>query len=267
MPAKGARNERSRDALVGDRAGSRAAAGARHVRRLPALGEPLGLAARDRRRRASSCCRPTSTGSLSRCRWRSRRSSPRRSSATSCSGSAGLIGADARVPTMVLLRAPLGRRGSYLPTGLNILQCLGWSVFELIIIATGASALSKQVLGFGGVSFWKITFGIVATVLALARPGRVRAQVRAEVRGLGGDRLAAVHLVVVAARPTSRGAVAPRRLARILARFRSRPRLGDQLDPARRRLHTLLTHPRGRLLECRSSATSCRRSRCSRSAP
>ena len=37
---------------------------------------------------------------------------------------AGLIGADGRVPTMVLQRAPLGRRGSYLATGLNVLQCL-----------------------------------------------------------------------------------------------------------------------------------------------
>ena len=55
-------------------------------------------------------------------------------------GLAGLIGADGRVPAMVLLRAPLGQRGSFLPTGLNILQCLGWSVFELIVIATGASA-------------------------------------------------------------------------------------------------------------------------------
>ena len=36
------------------------------------------------------------------------------------------------------------------------------------------------------------------------RPGRVRAQVRAQVRGLGRDRLAALHLVVVAARPASR---------------------------------------------------------------
>jgi NCS1 family nucleobase:cation symporter-1 len=94
-------------------------------------------------------------------------------------GLGGLIGADARVPTMVLLRAPLGRRGSYLPTGLNILQCLGWSVFELIIIATGASALSKQVLGFGGVPFWKILFGVVATLLALLGPvGFVRRYVR-----------------------------------------------------------------------------------------
>jgi nucleobase:cation symporter-1, NCS1 family len=94
-------------------------------------------------------------------------------------GLGGLIGADARVPTMVLLRAPLGRRGSYLPTGLNIVQCLGWSVFELIIIATGASALSQQVLGFGGVAFWKIAFGCVATGLALLGPvGFVRTYVR-----------------------------------------------------------------------------------------
>src|SRR2546430_3094837 len=85
-------------------------------------------------------------------------------------GLGGLIGADARVPTMVLLRAPLGRRGSYLPTGLNVVQCLGWSVFELIIIATGASALSQQVLGFGGVAFWKILFGAVATALAFLGP-------------------------------------------------------------------------------------------------
>src|SRR3954449_2392087 len=94
-------------------------------------------------------------------------------------GLGGLIGADARVPTMVLMRAPLGRRGSYLPTALNVLQCLGWSVFELIIIATGASALSEQLLGVGGVAFWKIVFGCVATALALLGPvGFVRKFVR-----------------------------------------------------------------------------------------
>src|SRR6476619_3964478 len=85
-------------------------------------------------------------------------------------GLGGLIGADARVPTMVLMRAPLGRRGSYLPTGLNIVQCLGWSVFELIVIATGASALSRQVLGFGGVAFWQIRCGLVAWILAYLGP-------------------------------------------------------------------------------------------------
>jgi nucleobase:cation symporter-1, NCS1 family len=94
-------------------------------------------------------------------------------------GIGGAIGADARVPTMVLMRAPLGRRGSYLPTGLNIVQCLGWSVFELIIIATGAAALSQQLFGFGALSFWKLLFGCVATALAFLGPvGFVRRYVR-----------------------------------------------------------------------------------------
>src|SRR5437016_6156678 len=57
---------------------------------------------------------------------------------------AALIGADARVPTMVLQRAPLGRRGSYLATGLNVLQCLGWAIFELIVIATAAGLRSEE---------------------------------------------------------------------------------------------------------------------------
>jgi putative hydroxymethylpyrimidine transporter CytX len=83
---------------------------------------------------------------------------------------AALIGADARVPTMVLQRAPLGRRGSYLPTGLNVLQCLGWSVFEILIIATAASALSDRVFGFHAKWLWTLVFGGVAAALALMGP-------------------------------------------------------------------------------------------------
>jgi NCS1 family nucleobase:cation symporter-1 len=92
---------------------------------------------------------------------------------------AALIGADARVPTMVLQRAPLGRRGSYLPTALNILQCLGWAVFELIVIATAAGLLCDKLLGFKAVWFWKLLFGGLAAVLALMGPvGFVRRFVR-----------------------------------------------------------------------------------------
>ena len=72
------------------------------------------------------------------------------------------------------------------------------------MIATGASALSKQVLGFGGTAFWKILFGVVATGARAARAGRVRAPLRAQVRGLGRDRVAALPLLVVAARPARR---------------------------------------------------------------
>jgi putative hydroxymethylpyrimidine transporter CytX len=92
---------------------------------------------------------------------------------------AALIGADARVPTMVLQRAPLGRRGSYLATALNILQCLGWAIFELIVIATAAGLLCDKLFGFKAVWVWKLVFGGVAAVLALLGPvGFVRRFVR-----------------------------------------------------------------------------------------
>ena len=83
---------------------------------------------------------------------------------------AALIGADARVPTMVLQRAPLGRRGSYLATGLNILQCLGWAIFELIVIATAAGLLCDKLFGFEVVWLWKLVFGGLAAMLALLGP-------------------------------------------------------------------------------------------------
>ncbi len=94
-------------------------------------------------------------------------------------GVAGLIGADARVPTMALQRAPLGQRGSYLATGLNVLQCLGWSIFEITVIATAAAALSDRVFGFHATWVWKLVFGAVALALALLGPiGFVRRFVR-----------------------------------------------------------------------------------------
>jgi putative hydroxymethylpyrimidine transporter CytX len=94
-------------------------------------------------------------------------------------GVAGLIGADARVPSMVLQRAPLGRRGSYLATGLNVLQCVGWAIFELVVIATAAAALSERAFGFHATWAWKLVFGVIATVLALLGPvGFVRQFVR-----------------------------------------------------------------------------------------
>jgi len=94
-------------------------------------------------------------------------------------GVAGLIGADARVPAMVLLRAPFGQRGSWLPTAINVAQCVGWSIFELLIIATAAAALSDDLLGFEAKWLWTLLFGAVALVLALMGPiGFVRRFVR-----------------------------------------------------------------------------------------
>ena len=72
---------------------------------------------------------------------------------------AAAIGAQARVPAMVLLRAPLGTRGSYVPTVVNVVQCLGWTIFELLVIATAAAALSDEVFGFEARWAWTLAFG------------------------------------------------------------------------------------------------------------
>ena len=94
-------------------------------------------------------------------------------------GLAALIGADARVPTMVLQRAPLGQRGSYLATGLNVLQCLGWAVFELIVIATAADLLFAKLFDVHVLWLWKLVFGTIAALMALLGPiGFVRRFVR-----------------------------------------------------------------------------------------
>ena len=92
---------------------------------------------------------------------------------------AAAIGAQARVPSMVLMRAPLGRRGSTLPTVVNVAQTLGWTVFELLVISTAAAALSDRLLGFHAQWLWTIVFGAVALVLGLLGPvGVVRRFIR-----------------------------------------------------------------------------------------
>src|SRR5262249_326628 len=92
---------------------------------------------------------------------------------------AAAIGAQARVPAMVLMRAPLGRRGSSLPTAINVLQTLGWTVFELLVIATAAAALSNRLLGFRAQWLWTLVFGAVALAFGLVGPiGVVRTFIR-----------------------------------------------------------------------------------------
>ena len=164
-------------------------------------------------------------------------------------GVAGAIGTDARVPGMVLMRAPLGRRGSYLPTGVNVLQGLGWSIFELLIIATAAAALSDELFGFRAQWLWTLVFGAFALVLALLGPiGFVRRFVRRV--AIWAVPVALVYLTWWAFDGADLGALwdapgAGRALG--LAGRRHRGRDHRLLGAARGRLHALLDHaPRGR---------------------
>ncbi|MDP9117340.1 MAG: cytosine permease [Actinomycetota bacterium] len=81
-----------------------------------------------------------------------------------------LAGARTGSPAMVLLRGLFGARVSYLPTVLNLLQCLGWGVFELVVISTAAEQLLP----------WKVRWlyiligGVLTTVMALRPLGVVR---------------------------------------------------------------------------------------------
>lgn len=89
---------------------------------------------------------------------------------TALLGLAGLIGFERRVPGMVLLRDPLGERGSYAPTALNIAQNLGWAVFELYVMSLAAAALSERVFGFEGRWLWVLVFAALTVWLALSGP-------------------------------------------------------------------------------------------------
>src|SRR4030095_14926108 len=90
--------------------------------------------------------------------------------ATALLGLAAVPAAATGVPAMVLYRAPLGVRGSLLPTVCNVVQNLGWATFELFVIATAATAISERVFGVGGRPLWVLAFGALATAMAVAGP-------------------------------------------------------------------------------------------------
>ena len=81
-----------------------------------------------------------------------------------------------RVPAMVLLRGLLGRRASALPTLLNIVQCVGWATFEIVIIAEAASrALDAPRWPF------VLAAGVLATAMAVRPLGAVKVLARVAV--------------------------------------------------------------------------------------
>src|SRR5215211_5516186 len=56
-------------------------------------------------------------------------------------GASAIIGASTGAPAMVSLRGLLGRRGSVVPTLLNIAQNVGWATMEILVISTAAAAV------------------------------------------------------------------------------------------------------------------------------
>jgi putative hydroxymethylpyrimidine transporter CytX len=86
-------------------------------------------------------------------------------------GLGALPGAETGAPAMVLLRGLLGRRGSYVPTALNLAQCVGWSIFEIVVIAEAAARLTDEDLR----PLFVLLAGGLATLMAVRPLGVVHA--------------------------------------------------------------------------------------------
>jgi putative hydroxymethylpyrimidine transporter CytX len=85
-------------------------------------------------------------------------------------GASAIFGVTTGAPAMVALRGLLGRRGSVVPTILNIAQNVGWATMEIIVISSAAVAV------FGSQWRWPFVIfaGGVATVMAVRPLGSVR---------------------------------------------------------------------------------------------
>ena len=79
-------------------------------------------------------------------------------------------GSRAGVPTMVSLRPILGRKGSYAPTGLNVVQLLGWTAFELLVMSEATAILTDHFLGPWTAAIFVPIWGAVTVALALGGP-------------------------------------------------------------------------------------------------
>src|SRR3954466_1214890 len=84
---------------------------------------------------------------------------------------AAVPGAETGAPSMVLLRGLFGHRVSYLPTLVNVIQLVGWSVFEIVVIAAAA----EQLLPWDGARWpYVVVAGAVTTLMAIRPLGVVR---------------------------------------------------------------------------------------------
>lgn len=81
-----------------------------------------------------------------------------------------LPGTRTGAPAMVLLRGLFGARLSYLPTMLNILQCLGWGIFELVTIATAAHQVAPALPRWAYI----LIAGVATAALTIRPLGAIR---------------------------------------------------------------------------------------------
>lgn len=83
---------------------------------------------------------------------------------------AGWIGSEYSIPTMVTIRPSFGIRGSYFSSFLNLIQLIGWTSFEIIIMAKAANTISIATIGYSNITLWIILFTILCVAMAIGGP-------------------------------------------------------------------------------------------------
>jgi NCS1 family nucleobase:cation symporter-1 len=88
---------------------------------------------------------------------------------------AAVQGARTGAPAMVLLRGLFGARLSYLPTLINVVQLLGWGIFELVTISTAAQTVVAHFVSASVPRWAYVLFAGVLTALLTIHPlGAIR---------------------------------------------------------------------------------------------
>jgi putative hydroxymethylpyrimidine transporter CytX len=82
----------------------------------------------------------------------------------------GVVGSATGAPTMVLLRPVLGVRGSYLPTVLNVLQLIGWTIFEFVVMGVAASTIARALFGTSNYVVWSAIFAAIVILMGVGGP-------------------------------------------------------------------------------------------------
>src|SRR5919197_2604137 len=80
---------------------------------------------------------------------------------------AGKIGSDHAVPALISIRPSFGVNGAYLPAVLNVMQLVGWTIFEIMIMSKAAEMLVGKLIAY---YIWVIIIGAFIVLLGLIGP-------------------------------------------------------------------------------------------------
>jgi nucleobase:cation symporter-1, NCS1 family len=80
---------------------------------------------------------------------------------------AGKIGSDHAVPSLISTRPSFGVHGAYLPAILNVMQLIGWTTFEIMIMSKAAEMLAGKLIPY---YVWTVIIGAFVALLGLSGP-------------------------------------------------------------------------------------------------